>query len=150
MPTRLSRRSLVKSASASLLLAGVPALRAEEAQRHFDPKPQGWRTFDVTTTVTLKDAKGPSTIWLPVPSLDNGWQRTLDVHWTDNAGKVQLSTDGDTGAKILTATYDAAGGPAQHHPGDPGADAEPRRGLEGQAPKPWSRPSCAAGCSPAS
>jgi transglutaminase-like putative cysteine protease len=108
MTIRLSRRCLVKSASASLLLAGVPALRAEEAQRHFDPQPQGWRTFDVTTTVTLKEAKGPSTIWLPVPSLDNGWQRTLDVHWTDNAGKVQLSTDGDTGAKILTATYDDA------------------------------------------
>lgn len=108
MTTLLSRRSLVKSASASLLLAGVPALRAEEAERHFDPKPNGWRTFDVTTTVTLKDAKGPSTVWLPVPSLDNGWQRTLDVHWTDNAGKVQMSTDGDTGAKILTASYDAS------------------------------------------
>lgn len=104
----LSRRSLVKTASASLLLAGVPGVRAaEEAERPFTPQPDGWRTFDVTTTVDLRDAKGPSTVWLPVPSLDTDWQRTQDVHWTGNGSDVHMTTDGDTGAKILVARFDA-------------------------------------------
>jgi transglutaminase-like putative cysteine protease len=101
----VSRRSLVKTASASLLLAGVPALRAQEAARRFDPRPQGWRTFDVATTVQLRDPKDASTVWLPVPSLDTAWQRTQDISWAGN-GEMRSTTDGDTGAKVLVARFD--------------------------------------------
>ena len=55
MNSPVSRRRLVQAASASLLVAGMPALRAQEAARRFDPKPSDWRAFDVVTTVQLAD-----------------------------------------------------------------------------------------------
>ena len=103
----LSRRRLVQAASASLLVAGTPFVRAQEAARRFEPKPGDWRTFDVITTVQLVDPAGPSTAWLPVPSLDNPWQRTQDISWTSNASDLHITTDRDTGAKVLVARFDA-------------------------------------------
>ncbi len=104
----LSRRRLVQAASASLLVAGTPLLRAQEAARRFDPKPAGWRAFEVATTVQLLDPAGASVVWLPVPSLDTPWQRTQDISWTGNGSDIHVTTDGDTGAKVLVARFDAA------------------------------------------
>ena len=109
----VSRRRLIQGASASLLVAGTPTLFAQEAERHFDPKPSDWRTFDVVTTVQLADASGPATVWLPVPSLDTPWQRTQDISWTSTANDVRVTTDGDTGAKVLVARFDAGATPAK-------------------------------------
>ena len=106
MNSLLSRRQVIQAASASLLATGAPVLRAQEAARHFDPKPGEWRTFDVVTTVQLADAAGPSTVWVPVPSLDTPWQRTRDISWTSSGGDVRVATDGDTGAKLLVARFD--------------------------------------------
>ena len=61
--------------------------------------------------MTLRDAQGDATVWLPVPSLDTPWQRTLDTSWTSNGGELSLAADGDTGAKLLVARF-KAGGPA--------------------------------------
>ena len=108
MNTPVSRRRLMKAASASMLLGATPLLRAQDAVRHFDPRPSDWRTFDVVTRVALADPAGPSTVWLPVPSLDTPWQRTQDISWTSSGGEVRIATDGDTGAKVLVARFDAA------------------------------------------
>jgi transglutaminase-like putative cysteine protease len=108
MQHSISRRALVKAVSASLALAGVPSLRAQEAARRFEPKPEGWRTFEVTTTVQLRDPKGEAIVWLPVPSLDTPWQRTQDTSWSGTANQVRLAADGDTGARVLVAKFDAA------------------------------------------
>jgi transglutaminase-like putative cysteine protease len=108
MPYPLSRRNLVKGACASLMLANLPAARAQDAARRFEPKPAGWRTFEVTTTVQLRDAKGEALIWLPVPSLDTPWQRTQDSSWSGNGRDVHLAADGVTGARVLVAKFDAA------------------------------------------
>jgi hypothetical protein len=108
MNSLLSRRRLVQAVSASLVLPAAPLVRAQEAARRFEPKPAAWRAFDVVTTVQLSDPAGPSTVWLPVPSLDTPWQRTRDISWTrSGAGEVRLTTDGDTGAKVLVARFEA-------------------------------------------
>ncbi len=106
MNPTLSRREVVKAASASFLLAAVPAAGAQEARR-FDPKPAGWRSFEVTTTVQLRDAQGGAIVWLPVASLDTPWQRTRDTTWSGNAADMRLAADGDTGARVLVARFDA-------------------------------------------
>ena len=108
MPYPISRRNLVQGACASLVLSGLPVARAQDAARRFEPKPAGWRTFEVTTTVQLRDAKGESIIWLPVPSLDTPWQRTQDSSWSGNGSDVHLAADGATGARVLVAKFDAA------------------------------------------
>ena len=111
MTSSVSRRRLLQAASASTLLGAAPLLRAGEAERHFDPKPSDWRTFDVVTRVQLADQAGPATVWLPVPSLDAPWQRTQDISWTSSGGQITMATDGDTGAKMLVARFDVAAQP---------------------------------------
>ena len=108
MKNTFSRRQFVQATGASLAVAALPAVRAEEAARHFDPQPAGWRSFEVTTTVTLRDPQGEASVWLPVPSLDTPWQRTQDVGWSGNASSMRLASDGSTGAKVLVARFDAA------------------------------------------
>ncbi len=108
MNTPVSRRRLMKAASASMLLGATPLLRAQDATRHFDPRPSDWRSFDVVTRVQLADQAGASTVWLPVPSVDTPWQRTQDISWTSSGAEVRVATDGDTGAKVLVARFDAA------------------------------------------
>ncbi|HEX4510187.1 MAG TPA: transglutaminase, partial [Burkholderiaceae bacterium] len=98
MPSRPSRRRFIQATSASLALASVPRLHAEEATHRFDPRPAGWRTFELTTTVRLLDAKGGARLWLPVAALDTPWQRTEDSSWSGNATDVHVQSDGDTGA----------------------------------------------------
>jgi transglutaminase-like putative cysteine protease len=105
---QLNRRRLLQST----LLAGASpfgvAGLASAQERRFEPKAGEWRTFEVTTTVQLKDAKGAATMWLPVPSLDTPWQRTLDTSWTaSSGGDVKLTADGQTGARVLIGRFDA-------------------------------------------
>ncbi len=116
MTVNLSRRDVVKAASAACAAIAVPLANTATAQtpaaeRRFAPRPEGWRTFDVTTTVTLKDAPGGATVWVPVASLETPWQHTLGTSWSGNAGSVRLASDGETGARMVVATF-AAGAPA--------------------------------------
>jgi transglutaminase-like putative cysteine protease len=105
MTLSLSRRQIVHSAAASVLAASTPLLRAQEAPRQFDPRPAGWRRFEVTTTVQLRGEKDGATIWLPVPSLESPWQRTMDTSWSGTTADVRTTSDGSTGAKVLIAKF---------------------------------------------
>ena len=105
----VSRRDLLQLASASLLAASIPGVAgaAETAARQFDPRPADWRRFEVTTTITLKNPQGASTVWLPVPSLDTPWQTSLGNSWSGNARDIRMTADGRFGAKVLVAQFDA-------------------------------------------
>jgi transglutaminase-like putative cysteine protease len=87
MSFRISRRGFVQGASASLVLASMssrlPATQTTDP--HFDPRPGGWRTFDVVTTIQPKDLSGPTTVWVPLPSISSPWQRTLNTSIAGNA-----------------------------------------------------------------
>jgi transglutaminase-like putative cysteine protease len=61
----------------------------------------------VTTTVTLKGERGPAIVWVPVPSVDTEWQRTSDSSWSGNAADIRMVADGNTGAKVLVARFEA-------------------------------------------
>jgi transglutaminase-like putative cysteine protease len=104
----VSRRDLVQATSLSLLAAALPGIAAAEDMpaRQFDPRPAGWRRFEVVTTVQLRNAQGASTVWLPVPSLDTPWQHSLDNSWSGNAREIRMASDGRFGAKVLVAEFD--------------------------------------------
>ena len=48
--------------------------------------PTEWRTYEITTSVSLKRVSGPTRLWLPLPlNQDTLYQRTLGHTWNDNA-----------------------------------------------------------------
>ena len=102
------RRSLLKGGAALGALALAPALvRAQSTpERRFAPMPGDWRTFEITTRVELADPVGATRIWLPVPSIDSDWQRSLDSSYTSN-GSARMAADGVEGARMLYAEFAA-------------------------------------------
>ena len=88
-----ARRSLLQGAASlgALSLAPWHSASAQTtapapAARTFNPQPGDWRTFEVTTRVDITDARGQTQAWLPVPSVDSDWQRSL-TRPTDTNGK---------------------------------------------------------------
>lgn len=103
-----TRRHFVQAAGALLALGGLQPLRAQQAeQRQFAPMPGRWRRFEVTTRIELLDPHGAARVWLPVPSLDTSYQRSLGNSWTGNASSARIVADEKYGAKMLLAEFAA-------------------------------------------
>jgi transglutaminase-like putative cysteine protease len=79
---------------------------AHAAERRFEPQPARWRTFEVTTRVELEDADSATSAWLPVPSINTGWQRSLESTYSSN-GRARLASDAHDGARMLHVEFDA-------------------------------------------
>jgi transglutaminase-like putative cysteine protease len=110
-----SRRDFLRRSSALPLAAAIPSLvlsstaRAADSppQRSFDPRAQDdWRTFEVTTRVDIDPARGTTQVWLPIPSIDSGWQRSLQSSFSSN-GAAHMMQDGKYGARMLHARFGA-------------------------------------------
>jgi transglutaminase-like putative cysteine protease len=87
MSSFISRRTFVQGVSASITVTGLSRSLAavETSEHHFDPRPGVWRTFDVVTTIQPRDLSGLTTAWVPVPSVNSPWQRTVDALIGGNA-----------------------------------------------------------------
>ena len=106
----LVRRSLLKGAAAMGALAGVPSFAlaqttstptsAAASAHRFEPKAGQWRTFEVTTRVELAASKEASRVWLPAPSINSDWQRSLESSFNSN-GVSHMRGDGVEGARML-------------------------------------------------
>lgn len=104
-----SRRRFLAHCAAVSATTAVAAPAWAQAQpapatRRFDPQPQGWRSFDVTTRVDLAPLQGATQVWLPLPSLETGWQRTLTHSFASN-GQARLTEDGREGARMLMVEF---------------------------------------------
>lgn len=96
------RRSFLLAA-ASACTAASPFARAA-ASRRFEPQPGAWRTFEVTTRVELEVTKGASRLWLPVPSVNTGWQQSLESAFSTN-GQARMVADSRDGARMLHVEF---------------------------------------------
>jgi transglutaminase-like putative cysteine protease len=107
-----ARRALLKAAGGSLLLGALPKtlFAQSQEQRRFDPQPGDWRSFEVVTRVNLQKT-GPSTVWVPLPSVDTEWQRSLSGNWSGNAKSMKVGTDLAYGARFLVAEFDGSAPP---------------------------------------
>jgi transglutaminase-like putative cysteine protease len=113
-PKSMSRRSMLKAASGAALFGAFPATllaQAGQAERRFDPRPADWRTFEVVTRVELQHTKGPATVWVPLPSIDTEWQRSLSSNWSGNAQQARIGNDPRFGARYLMAQFDGSAAP---------------------------------------
>jgi transglutaminase-like putative cysteine protease len=90
-------------------LAALPRLLLADdtATRTFDPKPGTWRNFEVVTTVQLRDPSADATVWVPVPTINTHWQRSLSSETSGNAEQTSIETDPKSGARFVVAQFKA-------------------------------------------
>lgn len=99
-----TRRQFLHAAAAAGALTLPLAASAQE--RRFAPQPAGWRTFELTTRVTPAMAQGAHQAWVPIPSVNSDWQRSLESSFSTN-GQARRVSDGVDGARMLHVTFDA-------------------------------------------
>lgn len=84
---------------------GLPALSIP-ADDPFAPVSADWHTYEITTEMRLA-RPGPSQSWIPVPSFESSWIRTLGNAWQTNADTAEIARDRNTGAQMLVARWSA-------------------------------------------
>jgi transglutaminase-like putative cysteine protease len=99
-----SRRDFLKSSTAAAAALAWP-LAGRAQQRSFEPRPGAWRSFEVTTRVEILEPRGRTRLWLPVPSVNTDWQRSLESSFSGD-GKAHFIADGQDGARMLYAEFE--------------------------------------------
>jgi transglutaminase-like putative cysteine protease len=102
----MQRRSFLRAGAAVSLLGALPRLSFSQ-QLPYDPKPGGWRTFEITTRVEVLKPEGVTRVWVPVPSIDSEYQKVVGNTWSGN-GSARLASDGKYGANMVAAEWSAA------------------------------------------
>ena len=100
----LKRRDLLALTGGALATGLVPG-RAAAQERQFAPQPGDWRSFEITTRVEIESTKGSSRVWLPLPSIDSGFQQSLASQWAGNPSATRVVADARYGAKMLYAEF---------------------------------------------
>ena len=99
----MHRRSFLKAGTAASTLALFPRVPFAQ-QLPYDPRPGGWRTFQITTRVELQWPEGVSRAWVPVPSVEGPYQKVVGNAWSGN-GSARLVSDGKYGANMVMAEW---------------------------------------------
>lgn len=106
--TVAARRSFLTKSAVALAVTALPAINfaadAIPAERKFSPVPGNWRTFEVTTRVDIAKPQGTTKVWLPIPSVNSDWQKSLESSFSSN-GKTQLTADDKYGARMLYVEF---------------------------------------------
>ena len=103
-----ARRKFLSNTAVALAASALPAINfaadATPVERKFSPVPGNWRTFEVTTRVDIAKPQGVTKVWLPIPSVNSDWQKSLESNYSSN-GKTQLVTDSVYGARMLYVEF---------------------------------------------
>ena len=100
----MRRREFVVTAAA---LAVFPKLSFAQ-QREFNPvQGEKWRHFELVTRVEVAKPSGATKVWVPVPVVEEHWQRVEGNAWTGNAATTRMVHDPKYGAAMLYADWPA-------------------------------------------
>ena len=99
----MERRSLLKMIAATPVTLALSPAWAQ--QKEFNPRPGAWRTFELTTRAEVLNPSGVTRVWLPIPSVDSDYQKSVSNQWTRIARVMQAVTDGKYGAGMLYAEF---------------------------------------------
>jgi transglutaminase-like putative cysteine protease len=107
------RRVFLRRTAAASVAAALPAWPLSSAlaqaaapeRREFNPQPGPWRQFDVTTRVDIVLSQGATQMWLPLPSVESDWQRSLTTEFRSN-GQGRIAEDGVYGTRFLHLRFD--------------------------------------------
>ncbi len=106
----MKRRDFLKiAAAAPTVVAASRVLRptpdAWAEQRAFDPRPEKWRTFEITTRAEILAARDVTRVWLPLPAVDGDYQTIVSATQpSGNAAHADTIHD-RSGAAMLFATF---------------------------------------------
>jgi transglutaminase-like putative cysteine protease len=98
----MKRRDFIASAAA---LAALPKLSFAQYKEFNPTQSEAWRSFELVTRVEVTKPAGTTRVWVPVPVVDENWQRTIDNAWSGNASKIQLAHDPKYGAAMVYAEW---------------------------------------------
>jgi len=101
----MHRRSFLQAGAAASLLGTVPRFSLAQ-QLPYDPRPAGWRSFEVTTRVEILRPMGTSRAWVPVPSVESSYQKIIGNTWSSN-GSARIMSDGKYGAAMVVCEWSA-------------------------------------------
>ncbi|HUQ24073.1 MAG TPA: transglutaminase domain-containing protein, partial [Burkholderiales bacterium] len=102
----MHRRSFLKAGTAAATLSALPRVGFAQ-QLPFDPRPGGWRTFEITTRVEILKPEGTPRAWIPLPSVESDYQKLIGNSWSGNAS-VRKANDPKYGAGMAVAEWTAA------------------------------------------
>ena len=77
------------------------------SRSNFTPQSGHWRTFAVTTCVDIPKPDSATRVWLPIPSVNSDYQRSLENNFSSN-GTAWFTHDGQDGAKMLYVEFAAS------------------------------------------
>ena len=100
----MKRRNFLLAAAAAPTLAQAPQWAIAQ-QLPFNPKPANRRTFEQETRVEIAKPAGETKIWVPLPSVDSDYQKTVTDSWTGNTSNARIVSDGKYGAMMLLAEF---------------------------------------------
>ena len=110
----LARRNFLRNTVVATASCAWPAINFAQTaatpaplERQFSPQVGHWRTFEVTTRVDIAKPQGVTRVWLPMPSVNTDWQKSLDSSFSSN-GKTELTSDAHYGARMLYVEFSAA------------------------------------------
>ncbi|MBV8896212.1 MAG: transglutaminase domain-containing protein [Acidobacteriaceae bacterium] len=105
-----NRRNFLKRSGALIPALWMPLsskLLAEETE------PAGWRTYEVTTHVEIRNPAGVTRVWIPEPLIrETPFQKTLGNEIKCEEGKVTRFRDKQQGMGIINAVFPAGTKPA--------------------------------------
>lgn len=108
-PNRRHLLQLALATGAVPLIGALPAFA--DQPRRFAPAASDWRSYQIATNLRLPADGQAAQVWLPVPSLDNDYQKSGANDVSGNAAQAEIVTDQATGAKYLHARFDAGTAP---------------------------------------
>lgn len=102
----MNRREFLAYASGAAVGTALSSVDRTFAQ---DPSPNGWRTFEVTTSVEVLKTSGSTRVWLPAALLgETPFQKTLANEFKAEGGKGRL-VEGKADALGIVVTEFSAG-----------------------------------------
>lgn len=105
---KVTKREFLSGMAASL--AAGKLAQAAHAMPAFDPRPDGWKRYEVTTTMKLATPDHLAQVWVPLPSLTTSWTKPLGNDWQ---GQGVTAREVDVGgAKMLHAVWEKGATPA--------------------------------------
>ncbi|MFZ1096796.1 MAG: transglutaminase domain-containing protein [Xanthobacteraceae bacterium] len=106
----MNRRDALHAGLFASLAAVLP--RNAAAQSSFAPRPDNWRSFEITTRLDLDKAQSAAQAWIPLPAVNEPeWTRPLGNSWSTNARTAVVERDPKYGAQMLHLEWEPAAEP---------------------------------------